>query len=473
MLAITMLEFLGQRYAHCDGITRRSFMTAGALGLSSFSLANVLRAEAEQGIGSSQKAIINIHLDGGPPQMDMIDLKPDAPMEIRGEFRPISTRIPGFHVCELMPKLASIADRFAFIRSLVGADGRHDAFQCMSGFDSKNLQSLGGRPAMGCIMTKLLGSEKDKAPTFVDLMQGRPLVRNSARPGFLGPSFSPFRPDISKVFPRELEEGMKKELAALGSQHTTSLKLDAALNASRLDDRTRLLNGLDHVRRELDSSGTMDAMDRFHQQAANILTSSQLANALDLSSIPAAELGRYTAPEPAVRGSRTADDHRAMRKLLLARRLVEAGVRCVSVSFSDFDTHSSNFKRMKHLLPILDFGLHALITDLDERGMFDDVTVIAWGEFGRSPKINKEGGRDHWPQVGPAILAGGGMRVGQVIGSTDRTASRATSRPVSYQDVFATLYHNLGIDPHRVTLNDPTGRPQYLLVGGRAMNELV
>ncbi|MFC1759141.1 DUF1501 domain-containing protein, partial [Planctomycetota bacterium] len=169
----------------------------------------------------------------------------------------------------------------------------------------------------------------------------------------------------------------------------------------------------------------------------------------------------------------TADDNQATRKLLLARRLVEAGVRCVSVSLSDFDTHSSNFPRMKHALPILDFGLHALITDLEDRGMLDDVTVIAWGEFGRSPTINKEGGRDHWPQVGPAILAGGGMRVGQVIGSTDRTASRATSRPVTYQDIFATLYHNLGINPHQTTFIDPTGRPQYLLESGQALRELV
>ena len=468
-----MLEFLESRFAHGDGMTRRRFMTAGALGIGSFSLANVLRAEAQQNIGSSQKAIINIHLDGGPPQMDMIDLKPNAPSEIRGEFRPISTRIPGFQICELMPKIAGMADQFAFVRSLVGADSRHDAFQCMSGFDSKNLLSLGGRPAMGCIVTKLFGSASDKTPTFVDLMQGRPLVRNSARPGFLGPSFTPFRPDISRIFPRELEEAMKKELAALGTQHTTSLKLDTALNAKRLDSRAKLLHGLDQVKRELDVSGAMDAMDRFHQQAANILTSSQFANALDLSRVPSAELRRYTAPVPTVRGFQTADDHRAMRKLLLARRLVEAGVRCVSVSFSDFDTHSQNFPRMKHLLPILDFGLHALVTDLRDRGMLDDVTVIAWGEFGRSPKINKEGGRDHWPQVGPALLAGGGMRVGQVLGSTDRTASRATSRPVSYQDMLATLYRNLGIDPHRVTLTDPTGRPQYLLDGGTALSELV
>ncbi len=468
-----MLEIRGRRYAHCDGMTRRHFLTAGSLGVSSLTLASLLRAESEQGIGSSSKAIINIHLDGGPPQMDTIDLKPQAPLEIRGEFRPIATRIPGFQICELMPRIAGIADRFAFIRSLVGAAGRHDAFQCMSGFDDTSLASLGGRPAMGCVVTKLRGSANDTTPCFVDLMQGRPLVRDSARPGFLGPSYKPFRPDISRVFPRPLEDGMKKELANLGPNHSASLTLTAGLDVRRLDDRAKLLAGLDRIKRDLDASGMMDAMDRFHQQAAQILTSGRLADALDLSQVDPRELQRYTAPEPTVSRFTTADDHRSMRKLLLARRLVEAGVRCVSVSFGDFDTHSDNFTRMRYMLPILDLGLEALIRDLEERGMLDDVTVIAWGEFGRTPKINHQGGRDHWPRVGPAILAGGGIRAGQVIGSTDRTASTVVSRPVSYKDVFATLYHNLGIDPHRVTLNDPTGRPQYLLDEGRALEELV
>jgi uncharacterized protein (DUF1501 family) len=198
-----------------------------------------------------------------------------------------------------------------------------------------------------------------------------------------------------------------------------------------------------------------------------------LADALDLSKVDARELQRYTAPPPAVARFETADDHRSMRKFLLARRLVEAGVRCVSVSFSDFDTHSGNFTRMRHMLPILDLGLHALVSDLEERGMLDVVSIVAWGEFGRTPKINTTGGRDHWPQVAPAILAGGGIHTGQVIGATDRTASTATSRPVHYKDVLATLYHNLGIDPRRTTIADPTGRPQYLLDAGEPLQELV
>src|SRR5205807_5622920 len=227
---------------------------------------------AAAGIKSSTKAIINIHLDGGPPQMDMIDPKPDAPVEIRGEFRPIATKLPGLRVCELLPKVASIADKFGFIRSLVGSAGAHDAFQCQSGFAAKDLQSLGGRPALGSVVAKLRGSPRESAPPFVDLMQGRPLVRNSARPGFLGPTHNPFRPDISKMFARELEPGMKKELAARGADHAIRLTLADGLSAERLHERTELLASFDNSRRDLDASGGMEAMDRFTQQAANILT---------------------------------------------------------------------------------------------------------------------------------------------------------------------------------------------------------
>ncbi|MDA1055609.1 MAG: DUF1501 domain-containing protein [Planctomycetota bacterium] len=468
-----MLKLVGRGYRHCDGVTRRQFLTAGALTMGGLSLADLLRAEASAGIGSSNKAIINVHLDGGPPQMDMIDLKPHAPAELRGEFSPIATSVPGVQICELLPRVAAMADRFAFIRSLVGSAGRHDAFQCQSGYSFKDLEPLGGRPALGCAVTKLLGSTSDTAPTFVDIMQGRPLVRNSARPGFLGPAYKAFRPDISDVFERPLEAGMMNELARQGANHTTSLKLNAALDARRLDDRATLLTGLDRVRRELDESGMMEAMDRFTQQATGILLSGRFADAMDLNQEHPKVLERYTAPTSPIERFTTADNELAMRKLLLARRLVEAGVRCVSVSFSDFDTHSSNFARMKHMLPILDHGLHALIQDLEERGMINDVTIVLWGEFGRTPKINDKAGRDHWPQVGMAMLAGGGMQTGQVIGATDRTASVAIARPVTYQDVFATLYRNLGIDATKTTLIDPSGRPQYLLSEGQPIDELV
>ena len=406
--------------------------------------------------------------------MDLIDLKMDAPVEIRGEFFPIATTLPGVAICELLPKLATIADKFAFIRSLVGSAGAHDAFQTQSGFVAKDLQSFGGRPAFGSVIGKLQGVPSDPAPPFVDLMQGRGMVRNSARPGFLGPSYQPFRPDISQMFRRELEAGMKGELARLGSNHQTKLTLDESLSLDRLQTRTGLLASLDRVKRDVDASGMMSAMDQFQQQAVSILTSGALANALDLSHEDPRVLARYTAaPLSGALEQSTSDGPESIRKFLLARKLIEAGVRCVSLSISDFDTHSNNFGRMRQLLPILDHGLHALVTDLDERGMLDDVTIVVWGEFGRTPRVDpKSGGRHHWPAVGPALLAGGGMRVGQVIGATDRTASTAIARPVSYKDIFAQLYANLGIDARRTTINDPQGRPQHLLDEGDPLPEL-
>jgi uncharacterized protein (DUF1501 family) len=454
--------------------TRRDVLVAGATGIAGLTLADVLRAEAAAGVRSSVKSVINVHLDGGPPQHDTIDPKPDAPEEVRGEFRTIATAIPGVRVSELMPRVAAAAGRFVFVRSLVGSAGAHDAFQCQSGFPAKDLQSLGGRPAVGSVVAKLKGSADDPVPAFVDLMQGRPMVRNSARPGFLGPAFGPLRPDISAMFTRELEPGMKNELAARGPDHTVRLTLIDEVSPARLADRTALLAGFDDTRRGLDATGGMDALDRFTRQAVSILTSGRLADALDLGRESPATLARYTPPTGG-EGERsyTSEDGTAAKKLLLARRLVEAGVRCVSVSFSDFDTHSKNFPRMRQLVPIVDHALAALVADLEDRGMLGDVAVVAWGEFGRTPKVNAGGGRDHWPEVGPALLAGGGLRGGQVIGATDRLGGRVVSRPLSYQEVFATLYRCLGIDPAATTLTDPTGRPQHLLDRAEPLRELL
>jgi uncharacterized protein (DUF1501 family) len=278
------------------------------------------------------------------------------------------------------------------------------------------------------------------------------------------------------MFKRALEPGMVKELAALGADHSIKLTLDPGLSAARLHDRTRLLAAHDALRRDVDASGMMDAMDRFTQQAVSILTSGQFADALDLTQEDPQVLERYTprTGNPVQRFD-TADEPQAARKFLLARRLVEAGVRVVTLSISDFDTHSANFPRLRQMLPILDCGLHALITDLEERGMLDDVTIVAWGEFGRTPRIDakSKGGRHHWPQVGPAFLAGGGMRAGQVIGATDRLAGEVAARPVHYQDVMATLYRNLGIEASTTTVQDPTGRPQYLLDRGVPISEIL
>ncbi|QDU19993.1 DUF1501 domain-containing protein [Urbifossiella limnaea] len=453
--------------------TRRGALVAGASGFLGLSLADLFRAEAALGSSTSVKAVINVHLDGGPPQHDTIDPKPDAPAEVRGEFRSIATALPGVRVSELMPNVARAAGRFAFVRSLVGSAGAHDAFQCQSGFPAADLRTVGGRPALGCVVAKLRGSPADPVPAFVDVMQGRPFVRNSARPGFLGPSAAPFRPDVSALFPRELEAGMKAELAARGEHHAVRLTLADGLTLDRLDDRAALLAGIDDTRRDLDATGTMAAVDDFNRQALAVLTSGRLAAALDLGKEPARVQARYVPPPGGGERSVTSEGEAAGRKLLLARRLVEAGVRCVSVSFSDFDTHSKNFPRMRNLVPVVDHALAALVEDLADRGMLGDVAVVAWGEFGRTPRVNKDGGRDHWPEVGPALLAGGGIRGGVVVGETDRLGGKVASRPVSYQEVFATLYHCLGIPAGRTTLLDPTGRPQHLLDHADPIRELV
>lgn len=468
-----MLRFTtGNAYANCTGIRRRSFLSAGGSGIAGLTLPNLLAAESRLGSHASQKSIIVIHLDGGPPQMDLIDPKPDAPSELRSPFAPISTAVPGLRLTELMPQCAKIADKLVLLRSLVGADGKHHAFQCQSGYKETVLRSIGGRPVLGCVVNHLLSTPQDEVPNFVDLMQGRPLVRNSARPGFLGPSVKPFRPDISDRWNRELEEGMKGELARLGDGHKTELKLIDELPLGRIDDRLSLLKNLDRFNRSLDDSGEMEAMDHFTRQAYRILTSGAFAGAMDIDQEPQRVIDHYTPQTPAG-GPQfyTSEGPDAALKFLLARRLIEAGVRVVSVSLSDFDTHSDNNRRMRQLGPLFDFALHALVTDLEERGMLDDVTILAWGEFGRTPKINAKGGRDHWPKLSMGMMAGGGLPAGAILGKTDNVAGEATHRPIDYADVVATLYHRIGINPQTM-IHDRSGRPHVLMDHGNVIAEL-
>ncbi len=469
-----MIRFnVGQAFANCSGVSRRSFLTAGSAGIAGLSLPAILAQEALAGTRTGKKSLIVIHLDGGPPQMDLIDPKPFAPSELRSPFGPISTSVPGVQLTELMPQCANIADKLVFLRSLVGSDGKHHAFQCQSGYGEKVLKSLGGRPALGCVVKHLLGKPDDEVPNFIDLMQGRPLVRNSARPGFLGISCKPFRPDISDIWKRELETGMKGELKRLGNDHKTELSLIHDLPVNRLDDRLELLKSVDRFKRDLDISGSMDAMDQFHQQAYKVLTSGAFARAMDIGAEDSAVVEHYT-PQLASSGTKfyTSEGPDSLLKFMLARRLIEAGVRMVSVSLSDFDTHSDNNNRMRHLGPLFDHGFHALITDLESRGMLDDTMVLAWGEFGRTPKVNEKGGRDHWPSVSMGLMAGGGVPGGLVLGATDREAGKVTERPVPFCDVITTLYRKLGINPQSI-IHDQTGRPHVLMSEGDSVPELV
>ena len=447
-----MLEILGPRTRYCDGVSRRSFLKIGGLGFAagagSVGLADILRAEAtvgrSQGLPathSNHKGIINIFLGGGPPHQDMWEIKSEAPAEIRGEFQPIETSVPGIRIGECFPKIASLMKECVVIRSVVGSTGQHDAFQSMTGWAHESLRSLGGRPSIGSVLGKLQGPVDASVPPFVGLAaptQHRPWS-DAGKPGFLGAAYAPFQPD---------GPGM------------ANMKLNG-ISLDRLGDRRKLLTSFDNMRREADATGAMRGMDAFGERALDVLTSSKLLDALDLSKEDPVVRERYGDGKPykfQYDGAPTANEH-----VLMARRLIEAGARCVTLTFGRWDSHGDNFNLVRDHGGKLDQCVSALIEDLKQRDMLNDVTVIVWGEFGRTPRINNGAGRDHWPQVSCAFMAGGGMRTGQAIGSTNRLGEFAKDRPVDFQEIFATLYHNLGIDPASTTIVDPSGRPQYLV----------
>ena len=443
-----MLTIFGKSGRYCDGHSRRSFLTIGGLTLGAFglpdlSLANLLRAESKAPRKGKlgHKAVINIFLAGGPPHQDMWEIKTEAPSEIRGEFRPIATNVSGIQICEVFPKLASMMDKAVLLRSIVGLKDRHDSFQCMSGWLSNDLRVLGGRPSIGSALAKLQGPVDPAVPPFIGLAantQHMPWC-DPGISGFLGPTYGAFKPDGPGMANMQLGD----------------------ISLQRLQDRRQLLTSIDNLRRDIDRSGAMAGMDSFGQRALDVLTSSKLVDALDLTKEDPKIVERYGDGKPykfQYDGAPTCNDH-----LLLARRLVEAGARCVSLSYGRWDSHGDNFNLVRDHGAKLDQCLSALIEDLEARGILDDVTVIAWGEFGRTPKINPGAGRDHWAPVSCAFMAGGGMKVGQAIGATNRLGEYAAERPVDVQEVLATLYHNLGIDTATTTINDPTGRPQYLV----------
>ncbi len=421
-------------------------MAAGGL-----SLPQLLAAEQSQGIGSSNKAVINIFLPGGPPHLDMFDMKPEAPREVRGEFRPMKSNVPGMEFCELFPNLARCADKFAIIRSLCDSEGRHDPHQCMTGRRKNGgVAPPGGWPNFGAWSSKLQGSRPD-VPANLSLMYPS-RGGNWGDPyggGFLGVAHAP------------MNLVNKDPLARVENLTLKGMSLD------RLEDRARLRQSLQEFQRTADTLGQESGLDTFHRKALELLGGAKLTEALDLSREDPKIAERYGVNDPVY----TYDGPPKMiRNFLVARRLVEAGARVVSLNFSRWDWHGTaglfNFKRAREDFPMLDKGLAALLQDLHERGLDRDVAVVVWGEFGRTPKLNKLDSRDHWPRASFALMAGGGMKTGQVIGATGPDGGEPTERPVKFQEVFATLYHCLGIDPTRATVEDSTGRPHYLVDSG-------
>jgi len=447
-----MLTIPGRRIRFCDGVSRRSFLQIGGLALGGISLPQLLQAESQQPSNAKHKSIIMIYLAGGPPHQDMFDLKPEAPSDIRGEFRPIATSLPGVQITEHMPRLAQMMDKVTPIRTLVGSDGRHSSFQCVTGRSFRS-QPQGGWPGVGSIISQQQGPTDPAVPASVNLfMKMAHGPYNHPGPGFLGLPHKEFQPD-GEVMANMVLNGIDKD---------------------RLGERQTLLESFDHFRREVDSAASKAPLDPFTQQALSVLTSSRLVDALNLDNEDPLVRARYGKDDPKALSYGHLGYQAIMSKFLAARRLVEAGARCCTVTFADFDWHGGNFSRGKKVLPLLDQGLSALISDLHERGLDKDVTVVVWGEFGRTPKINKSAGRDHWSRVACGLVAGGGMRTGHVIGSTNKYAEVPVDRPVHFQEVFATIYHNMGIDVEHAQITDLGGRPRYLVdAGHRPIPELL
>jgi hypothetical protein len=441
-------------------MTRRCWLRIGGLALGGLALPDILRAQAQSGQRHAAKGVIMVLLPGGPTHLDTFDLKPDAPAEIRGEFRPIATNVPGLDLCEHMPRLARLADKLTIIRSLVGFRDDHNTHWCTTGWESHPPMDsspmvpgypAGDWPSLGSVLSRALGPRVAGVPPCVDVIpvdaDARFILRTPpGQPGYLGAAHAGF------------------ETQAANRQNITLNGIDLP----RFADRRALLASFDAFRRDVEMTGVAQGIDSYRQQAFEVLTSSRLATALDLSREDVRVRSRYGLDRdyPDERQGKTHLD-----QFLLARRLFEAGARCVTLAFSrwpfgrvlrgdhNWDWHRDLFPEARKALPLLDHGLSALIEDLDQRGLLDDVAVVVWGEFGRTPRINANGGRDHWSRVCSALVAGAGMRGGQVLGSTTRWGEDPHTRPVHFREVFATLYERMGIDVATTQFPDLSGRP--------------
>jgi hypothetical protein len=407
-------------------LSRRNLLQVGALSACGLSLPALLQQQATAGATRGRgKSVILIWQRGGPSHIDSFDMKPAAPPEIRGEFHPISTNVTGIEICEHLPKLATIADRLAILRGIRSIDlGDHTPHYILTGFPDR-----GRRPTIGAIYGYLKQERRD-IPPYVSTF-----TQDYGDAHYTGPANRPFVPD---------GDGLD------------NLALNRRLTLPRLQDRRELLASLDTLARMEARSVSEGTADPFTQQAIDIISSPKAREAFDLDREPAKSRELY-------------GDY--CRQFLLARRLVEAGVSVVTLKVGDWDTHEKNFIDMRQQLPLLDIGFHTLITDLAERGMLDDVAVVLWGEFGRAPRISRGDGRDHWPEAGAAVVAGGGFRTGQIIGETDRHGGQSVVPPYTPANLFANLYRHLGIDP-ATTIPDFANRPMYVLDDRQVVREL-
>ncbi|MCA9174578.1 MAG: DUF1501 domain-containing protein [Planctomycetales bacterium] len=428
----------------CDGVRRRDFLRAGALGLSGLSLASYLRM-AEAGQVSSNapaKAGIFIHLAGGPSHMDTFDLKPDAPAEYRGTFNPIKTNVSGVEISEHLPLLAKCADKFAILRGVSHTLGAHQLGTEYVNTGTRPLASL-EYPGYGSVFTKETWEPSD-LPPFVAI------PNSSQRPGFLGVKYAPLNTNAT---PRP------------GAPFSVrGISLTGGLTVAEVEKRATLLKDLDTTFQGLEKDNQLlDGLDRFSEQAHAIITSKRAREAFDIS-------------QEAESFRKQFSDDPFAQSCLLATRLVEAGVGFVTMTLGGWDTHQDNFTNLKERrLPPLDQGLSALLNGLDEKGLLDSTAVFVTGEFGRTPKINsrsEEGGRDHYPRCMFMLMAGGGIRGGQVVGESDDKATMPKNEAISPDDAAATFYHALGID-HTKEYHTDTGRPITIVRDGNVIKELI
>jgi hypothetical protein len=432
---LNMLTLWGGKERFCDGLSRRGFLRIGAFGMG-LTLADMLRGQAVARNASdrtrsnaAKKSAIMIYLPGGPSHMDMYDLKPEAPAEFRGEFKPIDTNVAGVRICEHFPLQAKMFDKLAVVRSLVSADEHSDTF-VMTGYPDR-VNRLANHPSFGSVVSKLRSAEQADVPPFVSL---RGMSRGT-EPGYLGVAHRPFTPD---------------------GQGLRNLRLANGIDLNRVEDRKGLLGSFDDVRRDIDASGTMTGLDAFTVRAFDMIASGAVRAALDLQK----------------ESKETRDRYKGIEQFLTARRLIEAGVGCVTLSYGGWDTHGDNFKTLKRQLPNVDRGIANLIQDLHDRGLQNDVVTVMWGEFGRTPKVNRGAGRDHWAPAMSALVAGGGLKMGQAIGATSARGEYPRDRRYTPPQVLSTLYRVLGIDPS-LTFPNGAGRPMYILDDREPVTELI
>jgi hypothetical protein len=464
-----MLTLWGNSQRYSRYVSRRDFIKIGAAG-SAMGLADMLRLQAQatppgaSPTGSINKSVIMVYLLGGPGPIDTYDMKLDAPAEFRGEFKPIKTNVSGIEISELFPLQAKMMDKFSLIRSLSAtAPNNHSDSEVMTG-RNEVANARFQHPCIGSVVSKLRGTSEGSVPQYVALRKmsfptKTPLPQSLyyLNPAALGGAHAPFLPT---------GEGM------------SDFDFAPAMNAQRLLDRMDLLSRFDRMRREVDATGGMSALDTFQGQAAEILTSRKLRDALDLSKEDKRTIERYSFDSKASSVNYGfADGYKTGTQLLLARRLIEAGVGFVEVALGYWDTHGPahvlGFPHLRdRLCPTLDQALTALVEDLHQRGMEKDVVVIVWGEFGRSPKINVAAGRDHWLPTMSALITGGGLKTGQVIGATDARGENVADNPYKISNVLATIYKTIGIDP-AINFVNTSGRPTAILDDREPIRELL